>query len=173
MHPDFAFSKGYVGPEEQILWKGKPVPGKHLITARFLYNFVLALGFCAFSIYFIIGTLEYVGVETILGIVFFLVSIAIAVVPPLRLYLRRKNTAYIITDKQVLHSYKYYVRRLMPEEIASVGVNIHKDGIGTIRFNTTVASFDVQHQLSPRSSIALVNIPDADKVYHILLDLKK
>ena len=168
---------------ERVLWQGKPEPDASLAGSELSKGapMLLMLGWGGFMLYkvladghvppgILIGICVFVGVW--LGIAFWMGF------GRTMLALRRlRDTEYVITNRRVLRRTGNTVDALDSRSMETPRLRQEADGKGTIRFSKDNGDLDARHARHPSLALAdafaLMSIPDADRVLHILAGMDK
>ena len=99
---DFDFCKSYMIADERIIWKGKP--DTKIRFAQDLSNIIFAVFWLGFSIFWCTGVAASGTGMWIMGIPFVAIGVYLLVGRPIHSAIKRKNTAYVITNMKIIRS---------------------------------------------------------------------
>lgn len=167
---EYSFARPYIGPGEMILWKGKPGKG-HLLTSQDIFMIPFSIFWCGFALYWEGSVLFSDGpfFMKLWGIPFVLMGLYITVGRFIHMAIRRKRTAYVITNKKIIRAQGSKIDMLEGKGMPATHVTAFRDGNGTIRFGELNHYRGNRNSLDPNQGLfALENIPDVARVQQMI-----
>lgn len=157
-------------PGEALLWSGAPAPGIHLQGADWVL-IVFSLVWCGFA-----GFWEYTaltigapGLMAVFGLLFLLLGLYMSFG---RIFLRAgklKRTYYGVTDRRVILLEDRRTTVLPYSQIPVLEKQVKPSGIGTIYLSPAPVYYTRHgYRQDPLSRTALMNIPDAERVFRMI-----
>lgn len=167
---EYSFARSYIGPGEMILWKGKPGKG-HLLTSQDAFMIPFSILWCGFA-FFWEGTALFSDGPfffKLWGIPFVIMGLYITVGRFIHTVIRRKRTAYVITNKKIIRCQGGKIDILQGRGMPAVHVTAFRDGNGTIRFGEMNYYRGNRNSFDPNQGLfTLENIPDIARVQQII-----
>ena len=131
---DYSFCRGQMAPGEYVLWTGKPDTKSNYFTGRNFMNFLFAIPFTAFSVFWIVTASRAPGPFFLFGIPFLVYGLYILFGSGIRNILLRKDTYYVITNKRIYRRIGKKTDNLSGVNMPPYETIMHSNGNGTIRF---------------------------------------
>lgn len=172
--------RDFIERDERLLWVGKPKSGFVLrsFDAILIPFSLLWFGFALFWEY--MAWKMDAGMFMLFGLPFILVGLYICVGRFFADMARRKNTIYgITTERVIIRSgiFNMDTKSINIKNITDLILSEKKDGYGTILFGATSTGTIAFNTLNTWQGSKSVNgfelIPDAKKVYNILVERQK
>ncbi|MCI8947602.1 MAG: hypothetical protein HFI91_11210 [Lachnospiraceae bacterium] len=176
---DFSWLKNYLAPDEQVVWRGKPMEGK--IFSRndiFMIPFSILWGGFAIFWEFSVLLMPTPFFFKLWGIPFVLVGLYMMAGRFFVQEYRKKRTYYAITDKRILQLQGNKLSVLERRQLPEMHMTVDKDGSGTIAFDRygrgrfrymwAGGLFADASGQSGQVDPLLENIPNVNQVYQIL-----
>ncbi|MBP3412280.1 MAG: hypothetical protein J6K89_03390 [Oscillospiraceae bacterium] len=134
LRDDYSFCRELMVPNEYILWTGKPNQGTvfSVFTGSSLLLNIVFLGFSYFMLELAKNSDE--KVFALLWVAFIAVGIYGLTIWPFQAYYQRKNTLYVITNKQIYRKRWKKITKLSASEMPNYETTYHNNGTATIRF---------------------------------------
>ena len=167
---EYSFARPYLGPGESILWKGKPGKG-HLLTAQDAFLIPFSIFWCGFAIFWEGSVLLTDGpfIMKLWGIPFVLVGLYITVGRFIHTLIRRRRTAYVVTNKKIIRAQGNKIDMLEGRNMPSVHVTAFRDGSGTLRFGQANYYRGSRNSFDPNQGLfVLENVPDVARVQQLV-----
>lgn len=165
---EYSFARSYIGPGEMILWKGKPGKG-HLLTSQDAFMIPFSIFWCGFAFFWFFSALRSGGFFAAFGIPFVIVGLYITVGRFIHAAIRRKRTAYVITNKKIIRCQGGKIDMLQGRGMPAVHVTAFRDGNGTIRFGEMNDYRGNRNSFDPSQGLfTLENIPEVVRVQQII-----
>lgn len=167
---DYSFARACMGPNETVLWRGKPGTG-HLLTGGDAFMIPFSIFWCGFAIFWettaIIGGVPFFF--CLFGIPFVCVGLYLVLGRFLWTAYIRKRTAYVITNKKIIRRRGSKVDVLSKSTLPAAQTEFFKDGSGTVRFCTGVYGSKMAYNQFNITGMetgifALENVPDVTRV---------
>lgn len=143
-YEDYSFCRAQMGPDEHVLWQGKPDKG-NLFTKQDLLRLPGTLVFLGITIFISAGSAKG-GIRNFLMFLPFLVIVGFIFLGPIvRLIRNRKNSLYVITNKKIYRKIGNKVDYLASASMPSHYTYLYKNGNGSIYFQNAPATYDQIH----------------------------
>lgn len=161
---------------EKVLWEGKP-SATDLLTSKDMFMVPLSIIWFVFALFWE-GSVLLMGAPlffALFGFPFVCVGAYMCVGRFLVKYKKRKRTLYVLTDFRALIFVGKNVTSFSYKEIHFWEKKIKDDGSGSIIFAKPEESVFINDTLSmmfPNEAIGFMAIPDAEKVYKMILNQK-
>lgn len=175
----FDFCRPYLVDGEYIIWKGKPGE-KNILNISDILIIPFSLFWCGFAVFWEISVISS-GAPlpfALFGVPFLLVGSYLVFGRFIHTVYKRKRTAYVITNKKIIRIRGKKVDMLDGKNMPPMYIDIHKDGKGTIWFNSGYNypnSFNKMNINNFNNShiFFLDNIPDVANVGQIINNIEK
>ncbi len=158
---------------ETILWQGRPAGGIHF-TPKMIVPFIFGLAFAGFAVFWMSMASRTGGSFWMFGLIHFSVGIGMAFGTFLWPAITARRTWYTLTDQRVFIATKSLVgiRKLNSYPIKS------DTRINTVSGRYTTINFAAERHTGSKgrsysTAVGFRDLPDGDKVYRILDDIRK
>ena len=130
---DYSFCRGQMGPDEHVIWSGKP-EGGNIFTGQNIGTFLFGIPWTAFAVFWTVSVSKAPGPFFLFGIPFLAVGVYMLFGNFLYTAYMRKRTAYVITNKRIYRRMGRKTDNLSASTMPMYETIIHRNGNGTIRF---------------------------------------
>ena len=167
---DYSFADTYIGPDDRVLWNGKPERGITL-QSEDLVLIPFGIIFTIFSVFWISMAMR-AGAFAIFGVPFVLVGLYMLGGRFIVNEYMKKSTAYVITDKAIIRKRGSRINVWYGRELSNMQVLTHKNGTTSFMFSI------VQAHYNGRSGIrthfyGIENVRDAKEVSLAIQQIKR
>lgn len=164
--------QGCLGPDEYVLWKGKPGKG-NLFSSKDRGILPFALIWLAFSLFFesTIIMAEAPITFVLFGLPFVLIGVYLLYVGFFRRAFARKNMLYVVTNKKLIINVGNDIEMYQAEELPPMKIQMYKNGNGTIYFSSS--SYSGHRGYSYYTHCILENLPDVMQAQNALNKMKE
>ena len=133
---DFDFCKGYLVADERIIWKGKPDT-----KIRFMAEpstLLFSIFWLGFSIFWCSGVAASGTGMWVMGLPFVAIGVYLLLGRPIHSAIKRKNTAYVITNMKIIRSRGNRVDTMDGRDLPRLNIKGFSDGMGDIHFGESI-----------------------------------
>ena len=171
MNPEqSATLKRLLQPGEFLLWEGGPVPGIHLQPGD-AAMIPISILWCCFAIFW-----EFTAISNgtpfffaLWGIPFLLAGLYMVVGRFFHTAWKLKQTYYGVTDTRVILMEHNGTKFLTYRQIPMLEKRVKSNGVGTIYLSEPQVYYNHgTYRRNPQNRTALLNIPDAERVYRLI-----
>lgn len=175
---DYSFARACMGPDEHILWRGKPQKG-HLLTSWDVFMIPFSIFWCGFAIFWETSAIlsDAPFPFCIFGIPFVCIGLYLVFGRFLWAAFMRKRTAYVITNKKIIRMRGSKMDVLSAATMPAARTEYFKDGSGTIYFQTE--SYNRKNAMQVYSTgwnmgnFVIDNVPDVNRVLQAIDSMEK
>lgn len=167
----FEFLNHYLTVDEQTIWQGEPEKG-HYLTQSDIFLIPFSLLWCGFALFWEIAALSSggSGFFGLFGLPFILVGLYLVFGRFIHTAAKRKNSAYVITNKRIIRKVGNKIEVLDGNNLPPMQIFLFKNGRGDIIFGETQYYYRRGRRYSAPPTFRLENIPDVNKVQQIISD---
>ena len=134
---DFDFCRSYMIADERIIWKGKP--DTKVRFSSDLHTLVFGIFWLGFSLFWCSGVYASGGgMMAFLGLPFVAVGIYLVLGKPIHSAIKRKNTAYVITNMKIIRACGNKIDTMDGRDLPRLNIKGFSDGMGTIHFGEQI-----------------------------------
>lgn len=160
----YNFMQSLLQPEETLLWRGAPGPGKLNSYGRVPLLFsVVWLGFSL--IWEVVAILSGIFFMILFGIPFVLIGLSVALGAPIKNAKLKGKISYAVTDQRLLIREGEDVSMFTADMLPSLKIRMNKNGTGTILFENTYRTHNGSHY---NCVCALQNLSDVEQAKNAL-----
>ena len=177
---DYSFARACMGPDEQILWRGKPQPG-HLLSGSDVFMIPFSIFWCGFAIFWTATTTR-IGAPfffPIFGLFFVCIGLYLVFGRFLLTAWLRKHTAYVITNKKIIRRRGTKLDTLSAATMPPAKTEYRPDGSGTVRFQTESryyrrgTGWQLQATGMDFGAFSIENVADISRVLQAIESMEK
>ena len=172
MEDSYSWISPSLGPDERILWRGKPVRIR-LFEAKDLYMIPFSLLWAGFAVYW-----EFSAIQSgapfffrLFGAFFVIVGLYITVGRFIYKSYILKRTSYAVTNERILINRNGKIDVLSKSALPSYTITRREDGSGTIRFHTSRAAYGIRAFSRPYydyDPIRIIEVENVDQVLRLI-----
>lgn len=176
---DYGFCRPHMGPEEFILWKGKPAV-RPLLSKGDIFMIPFSIFWCGFAFFWEITALSSApSFFPIFGIPFVCVGLYLVFGRFIYTAYIRKRTRYVITNKKIIRLRGKRIEFLAASTMPAAHCTANADGSGTIRFAAPNPYYRGRYHSAfygygmDQGSFSLENIPSLIQVQQAIDRMEK
>lgn len=179
---DYGFARACMGPNEQVLWRGKPQKGR-LFTSGDLFVIPFILIWCGFMAFWMHGVIEsgapiFFPLFGSVGVIFGMYMLFGRFIWAAYI---RKRTAYVITNKKIIRRRGSKMNVLAASTMPPAQTVFYKDGSGTIRFQTQPQYYRRGNTMYWQmhitgmdfGSFSIENVPEVNRVLQVIDQMER
>ena len=139
----YSFCRGQMGPDEYVLWQGKPERRGNLLSIYDVFSGFIGAFVSAFATYWIVNAYKAPGPSffCLFGLPFLVLGLYMLFGRALYAVLIRKKTAYVITNKRIYRQRGRKTDNLSGLKLPDYDTICHRNGNGSIRFVTAAHAY--------------------------------